>query len=198
MQVRGADLAANFVYANKLLSRVRHVPGVADARIQQSSANPTLNFDVDRTRAQYIGLTERDVTNRLVVNLAGSSQVAPTYWLNPHNGVSYPIVMQTPQYQIDSLGALQTLPITGGAAATLPILGGVAKISRTTTNTVVSQYNIQPIVQIYATPQGRDLGAVAQDLQAVVDAPAKDAPKGSSVVLLGQVKTETWRRRSGG
>jgi multidrug efflux pump subunit AcrB len=112
MQVRGADLAANFVYANKLLSRVRHVPGVADARIQQSSANPTLNFDVDRTRAQYIGLTERDVTNRLVVNLAGSSQVAPTYWLNPHNGVSYPIVMQTPQYQIDSLGALQTLPIT--------------------------------------------------------------------------------------
>jgi len=189
MQVRGADLAANFAYANELLSRVRHVPGVADARIQQSAANPTLNVDVDRTRAQYIGLTERDVTNSLVVNLAGSSQVAPTYWLNPDNGVSYPIVMQTPQYQIDSLGALQTLPITGGAAATLPILGGVAKISRTTTNAVVSQYNIQPIVQIYATPQGRDLGAVAQDLQAVVDASAKDAPKGSSVVLLGQVQT---------
>ena len=87
-------------------------PGIADARIQQSPSNPTFNIDVDRTRAQYVGLTERDVTNSLVVNLAGSSQVAPTYYLNPDNGVSYSIVMQTPQYQIDSLSALQTLPIT--------------------------------------------------------------------------------------
>jgi multidrug efflux pump subunit AcrB len=103
VQIAGANLTANFDYANLLLRRLRHIPGVADARIQQSPANPTLNVDVDRTRAQYVGLTERDVTNSLVVNLAGSGQVAPTYWLNPDNGVSYPIVMQTPQYQIDSL-----------------------------------------------------------------------------------------------
>ena len=112
LQIRGANLEANFDYADKLLSRIRHIPGIADARIQQSRKNPKFNIEVDRTRAQYVGLTERDVTNSLVVNLAGSSQVAPTYWLNPENGVSYPIVMQTPQYRIDSLSALQALPIS--------------------------------------------------------------------------------------
>jgi multidrug efflux pump subunit AcrB len=189
LQVRGANLAANFDYANLLLRRIRHVPGVADARIQQSQANPTLNVDVDRTRAQYIGLTERDVTNSLVVNLAGSGQVAPTYWLNPDNGVSYPIVMQTPQYQIDSLSALQTLPITAGGSRILPILGGVANITRTVSNAVVSQYDINSMVQIYATPQGRDLGAVAADIRKIIDETAGSVPKGSSVVLLGQVQT---------
>ncbi len=189
LQIRGANLPANFAYANQLLSKIRHIPGVADARIQQSQSNPTFNVDVDRTRAQYIGLTERDVTNSLVVNLAGSSQVAPTYWLNPDNGVSYPIVMQTPQYQIDSLGALQTLPITAAGINSLPILGGIANISRTSSNAVVSQYNIQSMVQVYATTQDRDLGAVAADIQKVVADTAKDLPKGSSVALLGQVKT---------
>jgi multidrug efflux pump subunit AcrB len=189
LQIRGADVNANFAYANKLLSRIRRIPGIADARIQQSPSNPTFNIDVDRTRAQYVGLTERDVTNSLVVNLAGSSQVAPTYYLNPDNGVSYSIVMQTPQYQIDSLGALETLPITAASTATPPILGGIADIKRSTSSAVVSQYDIQPLVQIYATPQGRDLGAVAADVKAVIADTAKDVPKGSSVVLLGQVET---------
>lgn len=189
IQIRGANLAANFDYANNILGRIRHIPGIADARIQQSRGNPTFNVDVDRTRAQYIGLTERDVTNSLVVNLAGSSQVAPTYWLNPDNGVSYSIVMQTPQYQVDSLGALQTLPITAAGIGSLPILGGVADIRRTATNAVVTQYNIQSIVQIYATAQDRDLGALAADIQEVIRDTAKDVPKGSQVVLLGQVRT---------
>jgi multidrug efflux pump subunit AcrB len=189
LQVRGADVNANFVYANKLLSRIRRIPGIADARIQQSPNNPSFNIDVDRTRAQYVGLTERDVTNSLVVNLAGSSQVAPTYYLNPDNGVSYSIVMQTPQFQIDSLSALETLPITAASTAIPPILGGIADIKRSTSSAVVSQYDIQPMVQIYATPQGRDLGAVATDIRAVVADTAKEVPKGSSVVLLGQVQT---------
>jgi multidrug efflux pump subunit AcrB len=188
LQVRGADVNASFAYANKLLSRVRRIPGIADARIQQSPNNPTLNIDVDRTRAQYVGLTERDVTNSLVVNLAGSAQVAPTYYLNPDNGVSYSIVMQTPQYQIDSLSALQTLPITAGST-NAPILGGIANITRTASSAVVSQYDIQSMVQIYATPQGRDLGAVAADVRTAIADTAKDVPKGSSVVLLGQVET---------
>ncbi len=189
LQVRGADATANFVYANKLLSRIRRIPGIADARIQQSPNNPSFNIDVDRTRAQYVGLTERDVTNSLVVNLAGSAQVAPTYYLNPDNGVSYSIVMQTPQYQIDSLSALETLPITAGSTGAPPILGGIANIARSTSSAVVSQYDIQPMVQIYATPQGRDLGAVAADVKTVIADTAKDVPKGSSVVLLGQVQT---------
>jgi len=191
LQVRGANLTANFTYANHLLSRIRRIPGVADARIQQSPNNPTFNIDVDRTRAQYVGMTERDVTNALVVNLAGSSQVAPTYYLNPDNGVSYSIVMQTPQYQIDSLSALQTLPITAPGVQQAPILGGIADVTRTNSSAVVSQYDIQPMVQIYATPQGRDLGAVAADVRAVIADTARDVPKGSSVVLLGQVQTMT-------
>jgi multidrug efflux pump subunit AcrB len=189
LQIRGANLDANFAYANKLLNRIRRIPGIADARIQQSPNNPTFNIDVDRTRAQYVGLTERDVTNSLVVNLAGSAQVAPTYYLNPDNGVSYSIVMQTPQYQVDSLGALQTLPITAAGVPQSPILGGIADISRSTSSAVVSQYDIQPMVQIYATPQGRDLGAVAADVKKAIDDTAKEVPKGSQVVLLGQVQT---------
>jgi multidrug efflux pump subunit AcrB len=189
LQIRGANLDANFAYANKLLNRIRRIPGIADARIQQSPNNPTFNIDVDRTRAQYVGLTERDVTNSLVVNLAGSAQVAPTYYLNPDNGVSYSIVMQTPQYQVDSLGALQTLPITAAGVPQSPILGGIADIKRSTSSAVVSQYDIVSMVQIYATPQGRDLGAVAADVKKAIDDTAKEVPKGSQVVLLGQVQT---------
>ena len=189
IQVRGPNLAANFQYANLILSKLRRLPGIADARIQQSRAYPAFIVDVDRTRAQYIGLTERDVTNSLVVNLAGSGQVSPTYWLNPDNGISYPIVMQTPQYQVDTLAALQTLPITAPGTTQLPVLGGIADIKRTSTSAVVSQYNIQPVVQVYATAQGRDLGALAADVQRLLDQEAAGVPKGSSVVLIGQVKT---------
>jgi multidrug efflux pump subunit AcrB len=189
LQVRGADVNANFAYANKLLSRIRRIPGIADARIQQSPNAPTFNVDVDRTRAQYVGLTERDVTNSLVVDLAGSAQVAPTYYLNPDNGVSYSIVMQAPQYQIDSLSALETLPITAVGVPQTPILGGIADIKRSVSSAVVSQYDIQSLVQIYATPQGRDLGALAADVRQIVADTASEVPKGSSVVLLGQVQT---------
>src|SRR5205814_5019781 len=189
LQIRGANLEANFAYANKLLGKIRHIPGIADARIQQSPNNPTFNIDVDRTRAQYVGLTERDVTNSLVVNLAGSSQVAPTYYLNADNGVSYSIVMQTPQYKMDSLSALQALPITASGNPQSPILGGIAEVKRSTSSAVVSQYDIQPMVQIFATPQGRDLGAVAADIKTAIADTAKQVPKGSSVVLLGQVQT---------
>jgi multidrug efflux pump subunit AcrB len=188
LQIRGNNLNANFAYASKLMAGIRRIPGIADARIQQSPSNPTFNIDVDRTRAQYVGLTERDVTNSLTVNLAGSGQVAPTYFLNPDNGVSYSIVMQTPQYQIDSLSALETLPVTSGGP-TAPILGGIANITRSVSSAVVSQYDIQPMVQIYATPQGRDLGGVAADVRKVMADTAKDVPKGTSVVLVGQVQT---------
>ncbi len=195
LQVRGNNLAANFDYTNTLLREIRHVPGVVDARIQQSQQSPAFSVDVDRTRAQLLGITERDVTNSLVVNLAGSSQVAPTYWLNPANGISYPIVMQTPQYKLDTLAALQNLPIsaTGANAAAAgnatQILGGLATIRRADINSIVSQYNIQPMVEIFATTQDRDLGSVSRDINRIVSAHAKELPRGSSVALLGQVQT---------
>jgi multidrug efflux pump subunit AcrB len=189
LQVRGVDLAANFKYAGELLRRIRLVPGVADARIQESPSNPGFDVNVDRAQAQYLGLTERDVTNSLLVMLAGSSQVAPTFWLDPKNGVQYPIVMQTPQYRVDTLSKLRNLPITATATAVPQVLGGVASISRNASNAVVSQYNIQSMVQIYATTQGRDLGAVASDIGKILKDTARDAPKGSTVALLGQVQT---------
>jgi multidrug efflux pump subunit AcrB len=189
LQVRGPDLAANFKYAAELLGRIRLVPGVADARIQESPSNPGFNVNVDRAQAQYLGLTERDVTNSMLVMLAGSSQVAPTFWLDPKNGVQYPIVMQTPQYQVDTLSELQNLPITASTTSVPQVLGGVASISRNTSNAVVSQYNIQPMVQVYATTQGRDLGAVAADIDRILKETSKDTPKGSTIALLGQVQT---------
>jgi multidrug efflux pump subunit AcrB len=189
LQIRGNNLNANFTYATNLLKQIRMIPGIADARIQQSMNNPTFNIDVDRTRAQYVGLTERDVVNSLTVNLSGSGQVAPTYYLNPENGVNYSVVMQTPQYQVDSLSALETLPITSNVPTQAPILGGVASITRTTSSAMFSQYDIQPLVQIFATPQGRDLGGIASDVNKVIADNAKDVPKGSTVVLSGQVQT---------
>ncbi|MFZ1172450.1 MAG: efflux RND transporter permease subunit [Bradyrhizobium sp.] len=189
LEIRGNNLNANFAYADDLLKKIRLIPGVADARIQQSMKNPTFDIDVDRTRAQYVGLTERDVVNSLTVNLSGSGQVAPTYYLNPDNGVNYSVVMQTPQYQIDSISALETLPITSNVPTQAPILGGVASIKRTTSSAMVSQYDIQPMVQIFATPQGRDLGGIATEINKVIANTAKDVPKGSTVALSGQVQT---------
>ena len=189
LQVRGNNLAANFEYANMLLKKVRAIPGVADARIQQSRKNPVFDVNIDRTRAQELGVTTRDVTNSLVVSLAGSSQVAPTFWLNPANGVSYPIVMQTPQYKLDSLSALANLPVGGTSTATPQVLGGLAQFNRRQSNAVISQYDIQPMVQINATTQDRDLGSVAADIRRVIAETAGDVPKGSSVALVGQVRT---------
>lgn len=189
IQVRGSNMEGNFAYANQLLRRIRAIPGVADARIQQSDKAPVFGVTVDRTQAQQMGLTMRDVTNSLVVNLAGSSQVAPTFWLNPANGVSYPIVMQAPQHELDSVAALQNLPVGNGTSPNAGTLGGLASLERRNGSALVSQYNVQPMVQIHATTQDRDLGAVAADVRRVLAETAADVPKGSSVQLLGQVRT---------
>ena len=187
VQVRGPNIDAGFGYARQLLRRIREVPGVADARIQQSQRYPTLAIEMDRSRAQQLGITARDVTNSMVISLAGSSQVSPTFWLNPANGVSYPIVAQVPQYRMDSMSDLQALPIASSGST--QILGGVASISRTMSNAVVSHRDILPVVDIYATPQGRDLGAVAADIQKIIDESAQDAPKATTATLQGQVVT---------
>src|SRR5271154_3876450 len=188
LQVRGNDLGADYAYANKLLTQIRHITGVADARIQQSARQPTIEVKMDRTRAQYAGVTAADVTNSLVVNLASSSQVAPVYWLNTKNGVTYPIALQTPQYQIDTLPALQNLPINATGAPTT-VLGGIASIHRTHRDAVVSQYDISSMVEIYATTQGRDLGSVSSDIQKIIARNDKNKPKGSIVALVGQTRT---------
>jgi multidrug efflux pump subunit AcrB len=189
VQVRGRDLDADFGHAQLLLKRIRAIPGVADARIQQSNRAPLFKVEVDRTQAQLLGLTTRDVTNSMVVNLAGSSQVSPTYWLNPATGVTYPIVMQTPQVQLDSLSALANLPVGNGANANAATLGGIARFERGSGNALVSQYDVAPMVQIHAATQDRDLGAVAADIRKVLDETRAAVPKGATVEMLGQVRT---------
>ncbi len=189
IQVRGSNLGANFAYAQKLLKEVRKVPGLADARIQQTNKRPGFDVSFDRTLASQSGLTARDVTNNLVTHLTGSGQVAPTFWLNPANGVSYPIVLQTPQYALDSLASLANIPVGATGGDNAPLLGGIARFTRNHTNAIVSQYDIQSMVQIHATPQDRDLGGVAADVRKAIASLEGEVPKGSQVVLLGQVRT---------
>ncbi len=192
LQVVGNDLQANRKYADELLARVARIPGVADARIQQAFEQPTLNVNVDRSIAGLVGLSERDAATSMLTTLAGSTQTSPTYWLNPKNGVSYAVSVQTPQHDFDTMSALREMPITAnsGASAT-QLLGGLATFTRSPGDAVVDHYNVRPVIDIYATPQGRDLGGVAADIRKVIQDTAHDVPRGSSVVLRGQVTVMT-------
>ena len=189
IQVMGPNGEQNMIYAQKLLREINKVPGIADARIQQANNYPQLRVEVDRNRAKQLGITERDVTNSLVVTMAGSGQVAPAFWLNKRNGVSYPIVAQTPEYRIQSLSDLENIPIAGDGAKGLQILGGLASITRSTTPAVVSHYAVQPVIDIFATPQHRDLGGLATDIEHILKANEASRPKGAIISLRGQVQT---------
>ncbi len=193
LQVVGNDLVANRKYANELLARIKHIPGIADARIEQAFQQPTLNVNVDRSLAGLVGLSEKDAATAMLTTLAGSAQTSPIYWLNPKTGVSYPVSVQTPQREIDTFAGLQNLPVTPNAnsGAAPQLLGGLATIERTPGNAVVSHYNVRPVIDIYATPQGRDLGGVAADVGKLIQDTAHDVPNGASVVLRGQVSTMT-------
>jgi multidrug efflux pump subunit AcrB len=181
---------ADRVYANSLLTRIKAIPGIADARIQQAFQQPTLEVNVDRSLTSLVGLSEKDVSTAMLTTLSGSSQSAPTYWLNPANGVSYAVSVQTPQRDIDTMTGLQNIPVTGSTANT-QLLGGLAKVDRNVSNAVVSHYNVQPVIDIFATPQGRDLGAVAAEIRKVIQDTAPSVPKGATVTLRGQVSTMT-------
>ncbi|QGM47099.1 efflux RND transporter permease subunit [Methylocystis heyeri] len=189
VQVAGNKTAANRAYAEEIFRKISLVPGVADPRIQQAFNAPTLRVEVDRSRAIDVGLSERDVAASMQNTLAGSIQNAPTFWLNPKTGVSYPIVVQTPQYWMSSLGDLNNMPITSKTGDQL--VGAVSGVSREPSNAVVSHYDVQPVIDIYATTHGRDLGAVARDIQSILKDTAKDAPAGARISLRGQVSTMT-------
>jgi len=186
--ISGKDGEGNAAFAREVLRRITAIPGVADARIQQSARYPQLNVDVDRSRIGQYGLTERDVTASLGNSLAGSSQTAPVYFLDPASGVSYPVVAQTPEYQVGSISDLANVPVTGSAGAS-QIVGGIATIGRSYAPTVVSHYNIAPVVNVFATTNGRDLGAVAGDINRVLKDMKAKAPKGTTVTLRGQYAT---------
>ena len=190
IQVSGKNAAQNYDYARAILRRIATIPGLADARIQQSARYPELRIDVDRSRIGQLGLTERDVTNSLASSLAGTQQTAPVFYLNPDNGVSYSVVAQTPEYRVGSISDLANIPVTGSlTGGSSQVLGGIGSIVRGSSPAVVSHYNIQNAIDIYATPNGRDLGAVAGDIKKVLSDLKATAPKGTNVALRGQYAT---------
>jgi CzcA family heavy metal efflux pump len=188
VQITGTDHDATEAFGFRILRQIRSIPGLVDGRMQQSRSQPVLNVNADRSRMAQLGLTERDVTNALGTALAGTSQSAPNFWLNPKNGVSYNMQAQTPEYKLDSLEALQNLPVTGTTGSSSQVLGGLSRISRSQGNSVVTHYNILPTIDVYATNQDRDMGAVAKDVQKVIDANMKYLPRGATVVLRGQIQ----------
>ncbi|MEP6546134.1 MAG: efflux RND transporter permease subunit [Gammaproteobacteria bacterium] len=189
VQIVGFKRDENRIYAQKLLDKIKHIPGIADLRVQQSFNQPELHVNVDRTRAGELGLTERDVANSLLVSLSGSQQTAPSFWVNPKNHVSYPLVAEVPQYRVDSLSALENIPVTGSGTREAQILGGLATITRGEGEAVVSHYDVQPVIDVFAAVQDRDLGGVAGKIQTIIDESEAQLPKGSSVLLRGQVET---------
>jgi multidrug efflux pump subunit AcrB len=190
VQIVGNKLEENRVVANRLLSEMRGVRGLVDARIQQPGDEPTINLNVNRTKAMQAGLTQRDVAQNLLIALSGSSQTTPNFWLDPKNGVSYPLMAQVPQYDIHSLQTLANIPVTTPSSANPQNqLGTLGTASRSTQQAVVSHYNVQPVLDIFASTQGRDLGGVATDVTKLVDAARAQLPPGSSIVMRGQVQS---------
>ncbi len=189
VQISGRDLAANRKYADEVLARMKHIAGITDLHINQAFDSPQFDVTVDRTRAQEVGLQQRDVADNLLVSLSGTLQTAPTFWLDPSNGVSYALVTQTPQYQLQSLDDLRNVPITGSSNRQQQLLGGLATFHRTVTPGVVSHYNVQSLVDIYASVQGRDLGGVGSDIDKILKDTKKDVPKGSEATARGQMET---------
>ncbi len=191
IQVTGFNLDANRKHAYMLLDKIKRVPGIVDARIKQAYNYPELKVNVDRSLARELGFTQNDIGSNLLITLSGSFQTSPTFWLDPKNGVSYSIVTQAPQYVMDSLQALRNIPITSlSNSSQSQILGALSTIERGATSVVESHYNVQPIVDIFASVQDRDLGSIAKDINKIIKETAKDVPKGSSVNAVGQMLTQ--------
>jgi multidrug efflux pump subunit AcrB len=189
VQVVGQNLTANRRFAEGLMRKLKYIPGAVDLRIQEPFNLPRLNVDIDRTRSAQVGFTPRDVASDMLISLSGSFQTAPTFWMDPRTGVSYAITTQTPQYRVNSLQDLQNIPISNSSGAPPQILGNLATISRGASLAAVSHYNVQPVVNIYGSVQGRDLGGVAGDLDRMVGESQKDLPRGSRTIVRGQIDT---------
>jgi multidrug efflux pump subunit AcrB len=189
VQVIGNDLDADHAYAEKLLAQIRHIPGTTDLRIQQPFNSPKFTVAVDRTKSQQVGYSQRDVAGNLLVTLSGSFQTTPSYWLNPQNGVSYSIAVQSPQYNIESLQDLQNIPVTGTAGAPSQILGNLASVQRGTEEGTVSHYDVQPVIDIYGSVENTDLASVARQIDKILASNKSTLPRGSQIIVRGQIQT---------
>ncbi|MEI8031185.1 MAG: efflux RND transporter permease subunit [Comamonadaceae bacterium] len=195
VQFTGADVAANAQLAAELTQSIRHIPGAVDAHVHQRLNAPALNMQMDRSRLQQMGLSAANVGQNVLISLSGSSQTAPAFWLNPQNGVVYNIAVQTPQYQVDSLDALLNMPVgngagpAAGATGSTQLLGNLVEVTPSQMVAVASRYNILPAVDVFVSVQGTDLASVANRVETLVDQIRPKLPRGSQVVLRGQVET---------
>ena len=189
VQVIGRKVDENRAFAAELYRKMASVAGITDLRINQPADQPRLDITVDRTRAQQAGFTQLEVARNVLISLSGSLETKPAFWLNPRNGVSYDLIAQVPQYKIDSLQAIGNIPISGEGMTRPAILGDLSSVSRRTEEATVSHWNVQPVIDIYGSVQDRDLGGVADEIGAIVKDAEKSLPKGSRLIVRGQIET---------
>jgi multidrug efflux pump subunit AcrB len=186
--ISGPNQPGNYVVAQKLAARMRHIPGAVDVHIQQAYDAPTLFMNIDKARSQAVGLQSRDVAQNVLVSLSSSFQTSPTFWLDPRNGINYNVAVQTPQYRVDTYQALQNTPVNAPGVSP-QILGNLVSTSATARPATVSHYQSVPMINVYAAVDGRDLGSVSEEVFKDVAAVEKELPRGSHIVVRGQVQT---------
>ncbi|MDR3764091.1 MAG: efflux RND transporter permease subunit [Acidobacteriota bacterium] len=187
VQVIGNDIQSNYAIAQQIANRMRHVNGAADVHVQQQLGSPTLHMDLDRTRLNQVGLSANSVAQSLLVSLSGSFQTTPNFWMNPKNGVTYQVAVQSPQYRIGSLDDLMGIPVVSPQGS--QVMGNLAQASATVRPLVINHYGIQPVIDVYAATQGRDLGSVARDTEKILAGFKPNLPRGTQIVMRGQVST---------
>src|ERR1700678_1252486 len=187
VQIIGADMDSNYDIAQQIANKMRHIPGTADVHVQQLLSLPTLHMDIERTRVTQVGLTARDVATSALISLSGSFQTSPNYWLNPKNEVTYQLAVQPPQYRMTDMQDLLNIPVTSQHGPQL--MGNLVQLTPTTRDASVNHYNIQSAIDVYASTQDRDLGAIAAETDKVVDQFKGHLPRGTQIVVRGQVTT---------
>jgi multidrug efflux pump subunit AcrB len=189
VQVQGKNAEDTYRIAAELRDKIKNVPGAVDVFIQQEVSTPQIDVNIDRIKAQQLGLTQRDVASNLVLALSGSGQTAPNFWLDPKTGVEYPVLVQTPQYRLDNLGSLSRIAVTSPGTSSDQILRNVSHTTRTVSPLTVSHYNNQPVMDVYASTDLRDLGGVARDIQKLIQSASQHLPPATYIVMSGQVQT---------
>ena len=187
VQIVGTDAASSYAIAQQIANKMRHIPGTADVHVQQLLSFPTLHMDIDRTRVTQVGLTARDVAQSVLVSLSGSFQTSPNFWLNPKNAVTYQVAVQAPQYRITNMQDLMDIPVTSQQGPQL--MGNLVQLYPITRAATVNHYNVQPVIDVYASTQDRDLGAVAAATDKVLKTFDGKLPRGTHIVVRGQVAT---------
>jgi CzcA family heavy metal efflux pump len=185
IQISGSRTAENHALAVEINRALHAIPGVVDAHIHQRANRPALSLEMNRAQLQQFGLSARDVAQSLLISLSGSGQTSPSYWLNPANGATYNVGVRTREVELDSLDALLRTPITGNAAHP-QLLGNLVNLTRTTQPSVVSHYDIDPVIDIYASVAQRDLGSATREIERVVDEFRPRLSRGSDIAVRGQ------------